>query len=110
MSKHTPGPWEEIDGVIWNVDEDGMPGCHAIADIRALDSMQRRRDGALIEANARLIAAAPEMAEALAKILPAFEQMVQEAGHDPSVGMDASPDLDLIEAARAALRKGGVEG
>ena len=116
--KHTPGPWKEIDGVIWNVDDDGMPGTQAIADVRVLDSLQRRKGEDLIQANARLIAAAPDMAQALAMLWPVandtknFLQEIIRYQYD----VDAEKARDFInaltvavQAARIALKNGGVD-
>ena len=66
MTKHTPGPWRLVHhGPQWSVcDTQGAApndGDHFIADLyRGLP-----RDAETVEANARLIAAAPEMLAAL---------------------------------------------
>lgn len=57
MTKHTPGPWQvdKTYGLIMAGNEIEIAACHA-------------GRGADAEANARLIAAAPEMLDALEKI------------------------------------------
>lgn len=80
MSKWTPGPWETLaeDGftVIGYVptDPDGEPSMVVISDASASmpDEMAR--------ANARLIAAAPEMAELLALVVDGAEAMGWDVG------------------------------
>ena len=67
MSKHTPGPWFVIEhknaDCVWTVQDKECGGGHAIA----LRYMIGPRDDEDV-ANARLIAAAPEMLEALKAI------------------------------------------
>lgn len=66
MSKHTPGPWKV------NADEYGnVLGVRATNDatICQINWMIRKRGGLQAEANARLIAAAPEMLEALRLVM-----------------------------------------
>lgn len=72
QSKHTPGPWSAV------ADEDSarIGGCDwriitpcSLDDHDALVSIWDRRDGEDVAANARLIAAAPDMLEALKKIV-----------------------------------------
>ena len=66
MSKHTPGPWFYVQGDEWSHSvctregelPDGSPSFWSVA------SVNKRREPAH-EANARLIAAAPELLEAL---------------------------------------------
>jgi hypothetical protein len=69
MSKHTPGPWE-FDGTsyIWA----DMSSGKMIAQIRGWGWLQKKGEEAAIaeqEANAHLIAAAPELLEACASIV-----------------------------------------
>jgi len=61
MEKHTPGPWA--------VDGKGSQAIVRANDLRIV-SIRHRLDGDEHEANARLIAAAPELLEALRSILP----------------------------------------
>ena len=90
---YTPGPWELSgcsDGEmheLWNPDETTV-----IGNILILDGMER----AECDANARLIAAATELVEALKKMLHAYA---------PTEGRQ----LNASEKAREALRKAGVE-
>ena len=61
MPKHTPGPWAELTGTISGPDGD------EIAEVVGGDGGRYLDDGVNAEcaANARLIAAAPELLEAL---------------------------------------------
>lgn len=74
MSKHTPGPWAIEDyriengdwrstGLIW-----GNPGLVARVNCDKLSSVSPPDKIEMFEANARLIAAAPEMLEALEEL------------------------------------------
>ena len=91
MSAHTPGPWlvqagdEWADGIVTleGHNENGTPMYWTVA------SYNRRRDEA--DANARLIASAPDMLEALCALV---------------LGIDAGgATLDDMRYARAAIAK-----
>lgn len=78
MSKHTPGPWRYIQRgtQIWGK---SVGGCqmveseHLIADVRGWGHLQYLPDGAEVQdANGRLIAAAPDLLEALQFIIKAI--------------------------------------
>ena len=90
-AKHTPGPWD------W--DAQGQNGHNGLFNIYILDST-KRKIGTLYgrgderEANGRLIAAAPEMLEAL-------ELLVEEARED---SQNASL-MDAFQKARAAIAR-----
>lgn len=84
MSKHTPGPWR-----FSNHPHDGnYMRIHCSSDPNEGDNLR----GYCGEANARLIAAAPELLEALTKLLDEVES-------------DFSPSQLTRNAARAALAK-----
>lgn len=90
-SKHTPGPWEAYVGVVRTVpvvnDRGGMSGGYLIAET-SLDDVARY-------ANARLIAAAPDMLEVLEGVLPWIGGLANE---NPSCA-------GIYDAARAAIAK-----
>ena len=92
MSKYTPGPWEQgllSKNHIWSASKD----CVAVVGKDFYDDWL---------ANARLIAAAPELAEALVEMLNQTERRVKRYSEsDPD-------DLASVQAARAALKKAGV--
>jgi hypothetical protein len=98
MNKHTPGPWfAEANDSYWEVNpmnggDDGIP--FSVANVCC--SSPGYRDGGLQEANARLIAAAPELLEALRELL----EDTQHANHDCG-------DLSYcpVSKARAAIAK-----
>ena len=74
MSKHTPGPWRYQEGSdpythIVRAGETGLG--------RFVVQCGQSRDG-IEEANARLIAAAPEMLLALYRILPLIQEHEEE--------------------------------
>jgi hypothetical protein len=78
MSKHTPGPWtydsvREVNGfpVYRILSGDGMVGALEQCNI---PGETRRELEQTLEANARLIAAAPELLEAAKNVLAALEE------------------------------------
>lgn len=95
--KHTPGPWH-----VWNSFFIGSAGREPIAHVKTgIDPTPAQH----IEAqfNARLIAAAPELAAALDRLLAASDAYRENALPKNQV--------DLVEAsiaAKDALRKAGV--
>jgi hypothetical protein len=97
MTTHTPGPWHVgyyLDG--WAVFPDSDPG-HAVT------RMQNRPGD---EANARLIAAAPDMLEALEAILKAHALIVEEAAGEDDEGDIVDEDCTRARAAIAKARGG----
>lgn len=97
MNKYTPGSWiAESDGEYWNVIVEGGEGFGR--EIVGCEGLYRC-DGS-DEANARLIAAAPDLLDALRKHLENFESqhaLLLEIGNDYFV--------DLRDSARAAIAK-----
>ena len=105
MSKHTPGPWEwNGPNQLWGGErateevltakDDGEPyGMHSAL-------IEHHWDGGVAKANARLIAAAPELLEALRALI------------DMDVAYQRGPAVqEAVEAARAAIAKAtGQEG
>ena len=103
MNKHTPGPWisdgETIDLFDFELENrrfwisaDGMV-------IGYVDGFGNK-DNEERKANARLIAAAPDLLEALQLAMPVLESMRKQwprCTHDDS--------LDLLQTARAAIAK-----
>ena len=92
MSKHTPGPWRVVDS--WN---DYMVESQNGEEIIWQDGPHQTP--AIKEANARLIAAAPDLLEAL-------EHMLHRA-HPAYVGNDYMREklIAARETARAAIAK-----
>lgn len=109
MAEHTKGPWAVEQP--WN-------GFSAIRDAAgklifglAAGSHDEKRSDAECDANARLIAAAPEMFEALKECEEYFDQ---RADADQPHGCDSpipNEEMKLLMAIRAALSKAetGVE-
>jgi hypothetical protein len=116
MSNHTPGPWiigtdprypsepcvdAVVDGVVWHI---------------ALCHMGLGPDDSSADANARLIACAPDLYAALKEALPALRSEVERLS---ATQADASPDKvstfrkakTRYEAALAAIEKAdGMRG
>ena len=87
MSKHTPGPWKIVGIFEWK-DDQGV----RLAQIEYLYVISAIEDRSLlgtVQADARLIAAAPDLLEALEELL----------------GWETHAPQDAIDAARAAVRK-----
>ena len=92
MSKHTPGPWfANSGGQVWS-DRLNRPA-NALADVYSCTANERGQDEER-NANARLIAAAPEMLEALRAALPGLE----------SEGFDSA---EIVRVAIAKATGGG---
>jgi len=96
MSKHTPGPWHYRRGDEWSHSvvthhgtlPDGSQNCWTVADINKMREPEH-------EANARLIAAAPELLEALQACEARLTHLAQN-----SVNVVAE-----LKQARAAIAK-----
>lgn len=94
MSRHTPGPWTyeqtHNDDIIW------------AGNFEVATMVYDRNVVPAVEANARLIAAAPDMLEAL-------ELLVGELRYVPDVkeyAKEANAEIDRVDAiARAAIAK-----
>ena len=104
-TKHTPGPW-------W-VDDDGFIASgtdetyRTIADPRCSDM-----DSETHEANARLIAAAPDLLVALQAVLPALIRLGDFVGNADEGGASGMGRIDrcaLILEARAAIARATKE-
>lgn len=96
MSKHTQGPWVADLGEAYRVRAQRDGGQVAIMmNLKGPHGMGGRRDGDEVAANARLIAAAPDLLAALEAILP-----------DAIANHIGGPDTQArIDAARAAIAK-----
>lgn len=77
-NKHTPGPWQWT----WMYGDDEMPALHGKCDMEdyVLSTYRcdacKKRDASCLhpsKANARLIAAAPDLLEALEAVLPRLD-------------------------------------
>ena len=99
---HTPGPWE-VGGKVGlycddvQITSNKEPVAIAVTR-RSYDILSRaRRSPAELAANARLIASAPELLEALERISTAYDETLRHP--------IAAPLLQAIYAARAAIAK-----
>ena len=97
-SKHTPGPWEVRVTRFFNVPDSGQylvvgTDAESICRMTASEGPEMQEQAM---PDARLIAAAPEMLEALKEVSEAFD--------------DGEVDSHIIEIVRAAIRaaKGGA--
>ena len=99
-AKHTPGPWEAVctEGRELDATQLVKDSRHQIVALCDEDIQKPRTER---EANARLIAAAPEMAEALRAIYD-YDELHEEAGNQETrLG-------ELARSAEAALQKAGL--
>lgn len=100
--KHTPGPWEVRDSV------DVYSGGRHVCDCSGADSVLHV--GLENAANARLIAAAPDLLEALDDVTAALESVLAHFEGEMSPHDSAQRRL-MCNAARAAIsRATGGEG
>jgi hypothetical protein len=95
MNKHTPGPWRYSTGKTEAlvVDRDGF----TVMELRTTFNTTSHRD---IEANARLIASAPELLSALSVLLKRASLFL-----DTSPTHDGLANVDAIVSARVAIEK-----
>jgi hypothetical protein len=99
MSKHTKGPWllvRESDEGYWRVmgtTPNGLEGCYAVAEVIDGNSFPENT------ANANLIAASPDLKEALERYVALDVQA------DKDEGVSIRCDSGLHRAAVAALKK-----
>ena len=98
-SKHTPGPW------IYYADLPSTdPNWHIVTTtnkMRVLANVHIEPGNEMDEANARLIAAAPELYDALADTLRILEAVKLSAGLGPK-------QVARMDVAKAALAKAGA--
>jgi hypothetical protein len=101
MSKHTPGPWatDEADHDAPYQDIKIKAGKHRTVCTVWIDDAPVRDFNAEQAANARLIAAAPDLLEALTKLLDMHERC--DAGFAPHVELRFA----IRDMARAAIAK-----
>lgn len=105
---HTPGPWTAAhNGYFWDIrsERDGLisDACASNSIYRNGDLIPRNEAEAIAVANARLIAAAPELLEAL--------EMVRDADNDCIAdGLPTIPEIARrkIDAAIAKARGGAA--
>lgn len=101
-AQHTPGPWkidpDKRPGMEWNrhIDAEGLTICF----MSNSNGMHPERD----LANARLIAAAPELLEALDRIAMIYENPEPPSLHELSA---RAYDMRCIARAAIAKAKGG---
>lgn len=124
--KHTPGPWEAK----WNYSA-GPPHEHGVLVMRALGKLGESEMlsgrviakvpeptstsiGGQCEANARLIAKAPEMLELLKRMVTDIEVETKKETYCPSCQNPVAEDLQhdedcAVTKAKAILKELGVE-
>ena len=104
--KHTPGPWivkKNIDGIYAGTMS--LVATESSGEIVGPRQLRYQAVGC-VEANARLIAAAPDLLEALSKLTEMYCQMV----HSGDCG-NWNPEDDIeIQEARAAIAKATGKG
>jgi hypothetical protein len=102
MSKHTPGPW------IFYADMPSVdPAWHLVTTankMRVLANVHIEPGNAADEANARLIAAAPELLGALSDMLGEFDDLSVTDDIRTQIGWSANT-IKSLQRARAAIAK-----
>lgn len=96
-TKYTPGPWELSDSSVWGTSP--LNARFRIADIRQHSPM----NGIDSKANASLIAAAPELLEALRNLLAKADQYIPY--RKDGWNGDDRENWEIIDAARIAITK-----
>ena len=91
-TQHTPGPWEAVGNLVRSPmhQPEGLPRGVQIGDCRDGYFLSNTEEA---KANARLIAAAPDLLEALSKLIDAVSVRIDD------------PRIHLFDAARAAIAK-----
>lgn len=100
MSKHTPGPWRShtngSDFFVTATDFHGANGKVAKCYVADVQKFRNESGEDECQANAKLIAAAPDMLEALKGILNSFHESVKT-----TASLDEFPSLKAVQAAIA---------
>ena len=100
MTKHTPGPWEAVSqGMGYGIQGDGRNHCVAFTNTASCSKAALRANVTKDEeefANARLIAAAPELLEAL------YNMVISAV---PGMNWTDESGQLMIRNARAAIAK-----
>ena len=98
MTEHTPGPWlvVNIKGMNVLMVGAGQDGSNIVADIRL------HRHAPAVEANARLIAASPDL-------LTALEALLNEVEHAGNANADDYGWPTVVPQARAAIARAKME-
>ena len=90
MNKHTPGPWKAHFEEAYFVTGPDLGRVAMMMNLKGAHGMGGRRSGHESAANARLIAAAPELLEALQEL----HTIVSRAIHDGDWIVDGACDPD----------------
>ena len=106
MSKHTPGPWKAHFEEAYFVTGPDRGRVAMMMNLKGPHGLGGRRSGEESAANARLIAAAPELLEALKQILAAYCGVMRSEFDFPSRPWtpERDNDIDALQAI-AAIRK-----
>lgn len=110
LTKHTPGPWKIGGATEWDAEYGGDADAYSTQPISA-GSYQTvciivglNDDDAEFDANARLIAAAPDLLDVAVRVLPILEATQRMLSAEAAKhGME--PDDTLLNAIRAAISK-----
>jgi hypothetical protein len=92
MSAHSAGPWQSNGRSVCDVDGRSIAAAHEW-DTRPHDRFVRARQNAIVLANARLIAAAPEMFELLRRM--ACDCVCEEANGNARIDLRGMADALL---------------
>jgi hypothetical protein len=103
MSAHTPGPWKTGHSDPWSVEHDrygnlAWIGIKAKRKVVAIAMTAGRHENPEYQANARLIAAAPDLLAALQGLLSACDRFAERWAYDDE-------GKALADAARAAIAR-----
>lgn len=96
-TQHTPGPWKAHFEEAYFVTGPDLGRVAMMMNLKGAHGLGGRRSGNESAANARLIAAAPELLEALKMAVSALER-------SDYIQMDGD-NFDVVDVARAAIDK-----
>ncbi|MHC3750731.1 hypothetical protein ACYKDZ_17825 [Stutzerimonas stutzeri] len=97
MTKHTPGPWLVEGRTVYALNDDGYNRFSALVQ-------DAHTPGDELEANARLIAAAPDLLEAAELALEVAEGWIHDQLDGTGIAGEALGKLDSVRAAIAKAR------
>jgi len=101
MGNHTPGPWTVRTRLVVEHDRAVYCGARRIASVPHPDRLEPSPEN---DANARLIAAAPELLEALEKTLDAMRRLRGLAWTGSRIPASRYPEYHISNEADAAAR------
>lgn len=108
MTDHTPGPWIAVESLVYTASSPNCMGWKQLADCRGVEGAYfdaTHIDQRVRFANAHLIAAAPDLLEALEDAAHSIELLRAIAYPSSYQSGKWAPSLDTLHKAKAAIAK-----